>query len=51
MEGSPFLEDNWKMGTVTDAQNEKVYRVFLKYDTQIDRVVVSSYGRSSILNE
>ncbi len=51
VEGSPFLEDNWKIGTVTDAENDKEYRVFLKYDTQIDRILVSSYGRASVLND
>ncbi len=51
VDGSPYLENSWKMGTVTDRENEREYRVFLKYDTRIDRIVVSFYGRPAILDD
>lgn len=51
VEGSPFLEENWNLGTVTDTRNDKVYRVFLKYDTHIDRIVVNSNYSPVILDE
>jgi hypothetical protein len=51
VEGSPFLEENWRMGTIMDSKNQQEYQLFLKYDTHIDRIVISAYGRPAVLSD
>lgn len=50
-EGSPYLYNDWKPGTVTDIDGKKIDAALLKYDSYQDKISIFKDGTQIILNE
>jgi hypothetical protein len=49
IEGSPFLYDDWKTGTITDVDGKKYNAALLKYDTYMDDLFIFRDGSALVL--